>query len=121
MLYHIGEFRGQNARCYRNKERSFGFLKRRFAILNTMKPFPLQTQRDVVVACFALHNFIARYSLRDTLFHQRDTNEDEPELDEVELIEQQEEAHDHSRVGDCRLGDALRSAITDDLWGRQCN
>ncbi|PKA53113.1 hypothetical protein AXF42_Ash019021 [Apostasia shenzhenica] len=133
MLYHIGEFRGQNARRYRNKgekfnhrhaclrnviERSFGILKRRFAVLNAMKSFPLQTQRDVVVACFALHNFIACYSLRNTLFHQRDTNEDEPELDEVELTKQQEEAHDHSRVGDRRLGDALHRTITDDLWGR---
>ncbi|PKA64211.1 hypothetical protein AXF42_Ash009431 [Apostasia shenzhenica] len=133
MLYHIGEFRGQNARRYRNKEekfnhrhvslrnvieRSFGILKRRFAILNSMKPFPLQTQRDIVVAYFALHNFIARYSLRDTLFHQRDTDELEPDLDDVELTEQQEEAQDHSRVGDRRLGDALRRAITDDIWGR---
>ncbi|PKA50393.1 hypothetical protein AXF42_Ash013482 [Apostasia shenzhenica] len=114
-LYRIGEFRMPNARNYRNKkekfnhrhaclrnaiERSFGILKQRFAILNTMKPFPLKTQRDVFVACFTLHNFIARYSPRNTIFCEEDTYEVDTDVDDVELTELQEEGHDHSRVGD---------------------
>ncbi|PKA58426.1 hypothetical protein AXF42_Ash013932 [Apostasia shenzhenica] len=131
-LYHIGQFRMPNARDYRNKkekfnhrhaclrnviERSFGILKQRFAILNTMKPFPLKTQRDVVVACFTLHNFIARYSPRETIFCKEDTCAIDTDVDDVELTELQEEGHDHSRVGDRRLGDAIRQKIADDIWG----
>ncbi|XP_076915534.1 uncharacterized protein LOC143574918 [Bidens hawaiensis] len=53
-------------------ERAFGVLKARFPILKRMAPFPLETQMNVTVACFALHNFIWKQGLDDELFTQYD-------------------------------------------------
>jgi hypothetical protein len=40
-------------------ERALGSLKRRFKILDDATPFsPFQTQVDIVVACFIVHNFV---------------------------------------------------------------
>ncbi|XP_076929697.1 uncharacterized protein LOC143594216 [Bidens hawaiensis] len=53
-------------------ERAFGVLKARFAILKRIAPFSLETQRNVTVACFALHNFIRKQGLDDELCTQYD-------------------------------------------------
>ena len=39
-------------------ERSFGVVKQRFPILNSMRKYPFDVQIDIVYACTALHNFI---------------------------------------------------------------
>ncbi|KAK9114026.1 hypothetical protein Syun_020823 [Stephania yunnanensis] len=39
-------------------ERSFGVLKKRWKILNAMPQFSVQTQIDIKIAAFALHNYI---------------------------------------------------------------
>ncbi|XP_076884758.1 uncharacterized protein LOC143534041 [Bidens hawaiensis] len=44
----------------------------RFTILKRMAPFPLETQRNVTIACFALHNFIRKQVSDDELFTQYD-------------------------------------------------
>ena len=49
-------------------ERAFGVLKARFPILKTMPRFPLVTQRNIDISCFALHNFIRREGLSDEYF-----------------------------------------------------
>ena len=49
-------------------ECGFGVLKARFPILKMMAPFSLVTQRNITLACFALHNFIKREGLRDEYF-----------------------------------------------------
>ncbi|KAF5178634.1 Dde_4 domain-containing protein [Thalictrum thalictroides] len=51
-------------------ERSFGVLKARFLILQTMRPFIFPIQRNMVIACMAIHNFIRRFTLNDRLFPQ---------------------------------------------------
>ncbi|KAK3204567.1 hypothetical protein Dsin_018613 [Dipteronia sinensis] len=48
-------------------ERAFGVLKVCFPILKRMAPYSLCTQRNIVIACISLHNF-----LRDELFLQYD-------------------------------------------------
>ena len=53
-------------------ERAYGVLKARFPILKQMAPFPFVVQRDVVVACFAVHNFIRKYNIDDELFMDYD-------------------------------------------------
>ncbi|XP_076929330.1 uncharacterized protein LOC143593647 [Bidens hawaiensis] len=70
--YWLGDFRRRRALTNKEKfnhahaklrnviERAFGVLKARFPILKRMTPFPLETQRNVTVACFALHNFIRK-------------------------------------------------------------
>ncbi|KAJ9538368.1 hypothetical protein OSB04_031101 [Centaurea solstitialis] len=49
-------------------ERAYGVLKARFPILKQMVPFPFTKQRNVVIACFAIHNFIRKCKIQDQLF-----------------------------------------------------
>ncbi|XP_076906390.1 uncharacterized protein LOC143562493 [Bidens hawaiensis] len=84
MRYWLGDFRRRRALTNKEKfnhahaklrnviERAFGVLKARFPILKRMAPFSLETQRNVTVACFALHNFIRKQGLDDELFTQYD-------------------------------------------------
>ena len=39
-------------------ERTFGIWKSRFRILRGVPHYPLQTQRDIIIACAVVHNFI---------------------------------------------------------------
>nr|GEW23194.1 hypothetical protein [Tanacetum cinerariifolium] len=56
-------------------ERAFGVLKARFPILKKMPSYPFVTQRDIVVACFAIHNFIQKERLSDEFFSLYDHRE----------------------------------------------
>ncbi|XP_047337289.1 uncharacterized protein LOC124941074 [Impatiens glandulifera] len=51
-------------------ERTFGVLKARFPILDKMAPYSFQTQRNIVIACAALHNFIRKRYRTDSFFEQ---------------------------------------------------
>ena len=81
--YHAQEFRSSNKQPSTKKElynyrhsslrivieRLFGVLKSRFPILNLMPNFKRSRQRYVIVACYALHNFIRTNNQGDELFH----------------------------------------------------
>ncbi|GAV75064.1 LOW QUALITY PROTEIN: DDE_4 domain-containing protein, partial [Cephalotus follicularis] len=51
-------------------ERAYGVLKARFPILDKMAPHPFNVQRNVVIACFAINNFIRKEKINDELFAQ---------------------------------------------------
>nr|KAJ0208078.1 hypothetical protein LSAT_V11C500267050 [Lactuca sativa] len=82
--YWLGDFRQRRALTNKQKfnhghaklrnviERAFGVLKARFPILKRMAAFPFVTQRDIAMACFALHNFIRREGLSDEYFARYD-------------------------------------------------
>nr|XP_043612460.1 uncharacterized protein LOC122584294 [Erigeron canadensis] len=53
-------------------ERAYGVLKERFPILEQMAPYKFSTQRNVVIACFAINNFIRKYKIQDELFLESD-------------------------------------------------
>ncbi|XP_024965784.1 uncharacterized protein LOC112505983 [Cynara cardunculus var. scolymus] len=55
-------------------ERAFGVLKARFPILKQMAPYPFRIQRNIVIACFAIHNFIRRCNMQYQLFMDYDNN-----------------------------------------------
>ncbi|KAI3677762.1 hypothetical protein L6452_37030 [Arctium lappa] len=78
-------------------ERAYGILKARFPILKQMAPFPFTTQRNVVIACFAIHNFIRKYNIQDQLFTE--CNEDTALLNEEEVEGSGEEEFDVSQWG----------------------
>ncbi|XP_074351642.1 uncharacterized protein LOC141690772 [Apium graveolens] len=89
--YWLGDFRRRRALSKEEKfnhahaqlrnviERTYGVLKARFPILKQMAPYTFSTQRDIVIACFAVHNFIRMGKLEDELFDQCDMNADEDE------------------------------------------
>ncbi|XP_024959029.1 uncharacterized protein LOC112500004 [Cynara cardunculus var. scolymus] len=78
-------------------ERAYGVLKARFPILKQMAPFPFTTQRNVVIACFAIHNFIRKYNIQDQLFME--CNEDSIFNNEEEVEGNGEEELDISQWG----------------------
>ncbi|XP_012833691.1 PREDICTED: uncharacterized protein LOC105954568 [Erythranthe guttata] len=51
-------------------ERTYGVLKNRFPILETMAPFSFDVQRNIVIACFAVHNFIRKERISDRFFEE---------------------------------------------------
>ncbi|XP_071708135.1 uncharacterized protein [Rutidosis leptorrhynchoides] len=63
-------------------ERAYGVLKSRFPILKEMAPYPFPVQRNVVIACFAIHNFIRKWNIHDELFRECDEQDEEDEGDE---------------------------------------
>ncbi|KAK9058936.1 hypothetical protein SSX86_021553 [Deinandra increscens subsp. villosa] len=82
--YWLADFRRQRALTKEEKfnhahaqlrnviERAYGVLKARFPILKQMAPFPFKIQRDIVIACFAIHNFIRKWNIHDQLFMECD-------------------------------------------------
>ncbi|KAL6554053.1 hypothetical protein OROMI_019726 [Orobanche minor] len=78
-------------------ERAYGVLKVRFPILKHMAPFPFTTQRNVMIACVAIHNFIRKYNIQDQLFME--CNEDTIFNNEEEVGGSGEEELDISQWG----------------------
>ena len=73
-------------------ERAYGVLKARFPILKQMAKYKFEVQRDVVIACFAIHNFIRKCNIHDQLFLELDedsifNNEEEVEADGEEALD----------------------------------
>ncbi|GJX29488.1 Myb/SANT-like domain, harbinger transposase-derived nuclease domain protein [Tanacetum coccineum] len=66
------KFNHSHAKLRNVIERAYGVLKARFSILKRMTPFSLTTQRNITIACFALHNFIRKEGLDDELFSTYD-------------------------------------------------
>ncbi|KAL4587897.1 hypothetical protein LXL04_000773 [Taraxacum kok-saghyz] len=57
-------------------ERAFGILKKRWKILSQMPKFSVQTQIDVIMAAFALHNYVRGNSKEETDY---DLAEEDPD------------------------------------------
>ncbi|XP_022003257.1 uncharacterized protein LOC110900694 [Helianthus annuus] len=84
--YWLADFRRQRALTKKEKlnhahvqlrnviEHSYGVLKARFPILKQMTPFSFPIQRGIVIACFAIHNFIRKCNIRDQLFMEYGEN-----------------------------------------------
>ncbi|GAV76742.1 LOW QUALITY PROTEIN: DDE_4 domain-containing protein, partial [Cephalotus follicularis] len=79
--YWLGDFRHRHARLkekfnhahakLRNViERAYGVLKARFLILDKMSPYPFNVQRNVIIVCFTLNNFIRKEKISDELIAQ---------------------------------------------------
>ncbi|GKE13773.1 putative nuclease HARBI1, partial [Tanacetum coccineum] len=85
--YWLGDFRRKRAMTSKEKfnhahaklrnviEHAFGVLKASFPILKSLPKFPLVKQRDITIACFAIHNFIRKKGLSDDFFAQYDQSD----------------------------------------------
>ncbi|XP_074327629.1 uncharacterized protein LOC141665545 [Apium graveolens] len=88
------KFNHAHARLRNVIERAYGVLKSRFPILKQMAPYPFSVQRDIVIACFAVHNFIRMEKIDDTLFAEYDNaassdDEEEENRNECQLNREQ--------------------------------
>ncbi|XP_057760838.1 uncharacterized protein LOC130981251 [Arachis stenosperma] len=92
-------------------ERSFGVLKKRFAIITsgTEPHYDFETMAEIVLACCVLHNFLMGVDLDPHLIAQvdRELQRNNPEEDEVVRHEQDE---------DYRRGAILRDEIAAQIW-----
>ncbi|GAV71764.1 LOW QUALITY PROTEIN: DDE_4 domain-containing protein, partial [Cephalotus follicularis] len=80
--YWLGDFRCKRAITKEEKfnhayaklrnviEHAYGVLKARFSILDKMTHYPFNVQRNVVITCFAVNNFIRKEKINDELFTQ---------------------------------------------------
>ena len=57
-------------------ERAFGVLKEKWRILKGIPSFSTRTQKHIIIACLALHNFIRDSNLRDKEFERCDADEE---------------------------------------------
>lgn len=42
--------------------------------MKRMAPYPFRTQRDIIVACVAIHNFLRKTVVNDTFFEQSEND-----------------------------------------------
>ena len=105
------KFNHSHAKLRNVIERSYGVLKARFPILKRMAPFSLEVQRDVVIACFAIHNFIRKGGLSDELFCEYDQTDEQGDVGEYMA----EEVQSHGSTADQTYMATLREEIATQL------
>ncbi|KAK9050246.1 hypothetical protein SSX86_030784 [Deinandra increscens subsp. villosa] len=125
--YWLGDFRRRSALTNKEKfnhahaklrnviERAFGVLKARFPILKRMAPFPLATQRNIAIACFALHNFIRKEGLSDDFFAQYDQPNVSLQNSHVHVNGNEDEVEAHGTAADRDYMTQLRDGIAEQL------
>jgi hypothetical protein len=93
-------------------ERAFRVLKEKWRILKGIPSFSTRTQKHIILACLALHNFIRDNNLHDKEFERCDADdeylvqEDDTTLeDEIEDMENE----DAMNIIRSRIADALFS------------
>lgn len=99
-------------------ERSFGVLKQRWKILNRMPQFTIATQTRIIVATFALHNYIRINSPNDRVFQVLEQHPDYIPADELSYSTStnEENVRQRSEMKD------IRDRIAESLWlGKQQN
>ena len=76
-----------------------------------MAPFTLEVQRDVVIACFAVHNFIRKGGLSDELFSTYDQNNEQGDNG----VDTAEEVQSHGNTIDQTYMATLKEEIATEL------
>ncbi|XP_023762980.2 uncharacterized protein LOC111911435 [Lactuca sativa] len=125
--YWLGDFRRRRALTNKEKfnhahaklrnviERAFDVLKARFPILKRMTPFSLVTQRNITLACFALHNFIRREGLRDEFFARYDEPNVSVRNNNAGVDNDEDEIPTHGTAADREYMTQLRDEIAEQL------
>ena len=98
-------------------ERTFGIWKSRFRILRGVPHYPLRTQRDIIIACAVLHNFLMMSDNIDMSITAEEDAHDEDDMDQggdtigqdAAPSTQQEEGH-QTEMG------RFRDALTESMW-----
>ena len=98
-------------------ERAFGVLKARFPILKMMPSYTFGTQRNIVVACIALHNFLRKISIDDALFKEYSNEDLEVENENANHNQPPSTNHDF-RISDQVFMQHFRDRIANQLLER---
>ncbi|XP_052621710.1 uncharacterized protein LOC111898482 [Lactuca sativa] len=109
------KFNHGHAKLWNFIERAFGVLKARFPILKRMAPFLFLTQRKIVMACFALHNFIRREGLSEQYFARYDEPNVSFRNNNVTFNDDEDEIPINGAAADLEYMTWLRDEIVDQL------
>ncbi|KAL5563365.1 hypothetical protein UlMin_033112 [Ulmus minor] len=98
-------------------ERTFGIWKSRFRILRGVSHYPLRTQRDIIIACAVLHNFLMMSPDIDVSLTAEEDDHDEDDMEQggdtigqdAAPSTQQDEGH-QTEMG------RFRDALTESMW-----
>ncbi|KAL5576094.1 hypothetical protein UlMin_017793 [Ulmus minor] len=98
-------------------ERTFGIWKSRFRILRVVPQYPLRTQRDIIIACAVVHNFLMMSSDVDVSLTAEEDDHDEDDMEQGgdnigqdgAPSTQQDEGH-QTEMG------RFRDALTESMW-----
>ncbi|KAI3955697.1 hypothetical protein MKW98_006057 [Papaver atlanticum] len=85
------KFNQAHARLRNVIERAFGVLKVRFPVLSKLPSYSFETQRDIVIACMSIHNFLRRNALDDWLFKEYENETFDMNEAQVEVEAETEE------------------------------
>ena len=96
-------------------ERTFGVWKSRFRILRGIPRYPLEKQRNIVIACAVLHNFIKLFSSEEAVFNPEDDAVDDgnaqDDVGEASTQQQQQQQREESND----MGH-IRDHIANAMW-----
>ena len=95
-------------------ERAFGVLKKRWKILRVIPSYKIETQIDIILSCFALHNFCLLHKESDEYFDTLDSN---PRAYEGLFEREPRGEGDDASVGG--MG-SLRDQIAHQMWENGC-
>ena len=74
-------FNYQHASLHNAVERTFGIWKSRFRILRGVPHYPLRTQRDIIIACAVVHNFLMMSSDFNVSLTAEEDDHDEDDME----------------------------------------
>ncbi|KAL5546858.1 hypothetical protein UlMin_006545 [Ulmus minor] len=90
-------------------ERTFGLWKNRFRILSGIPRYGVRKQRDIIIACAVLHNFIKMFADDAELFNAGEPQEGDEDNDQQVDPPVQEQDKDANAMGNFR--DYVRNSI----------
>ena len=91
-------------------ERTFGIWKSRFQILRGIPHYTVRMQRDIIIACAVLHNFIKMFADDAELFNIGGEQQDDVGDDQDVNPSTQQQNLEAIAMGD------LRDHIRDSIW-----
>nr|GFA49885.1 cytochrome P450 [Tanacetum cinerariifolium] len=97
-------------------ERSFGILKKRWKILGGMPKYSVETQHDIIIVAFALHNYIRNNDREDTVFTTFEQHPDYMGCDELHDVRGPVTNNDNISSGTSNEMKQIRNDIATSIW-----
>ncbi|GJY18203.1 hypothetical protein Tco_0389694 [Tanacetum coccineum] len=108
--------RNDSARLKCSIERSFGILKKRWKILGGMPKYSVETQHDIIILAFALHNYIRNNDSEDKVFTTFEQHPDYMGCDELRDVRGSVTNNDNISSGTSNEMKQIRTDIATSIW-----
>ncbi|GJW51546.1 hypothetical protein Tco_0092897 [Tanacetum coccineum] len=98
------------------RELSFGILKKRWKILGGMPKYSVETQHDIIIVVFALHNYIPNNDGEDKAFTTFEQHPDYMGCDELRDVRGSVINHDNIYSGTSNEMKQIHNDIATSIW-----